>query len=97
MSPRGILPFGNWRRERWLCCFWGLGLGIVSLHTLQQELTLNLVKLLNVKEMPIMRIWYIVHQKQKVVTPAMQVFMNFVSERTESIWIEKYPGLGSYL
>jgi len=75
----------------------GLGLGIVSLHTLQQELSLKLVELLNVKEMPIMRVWYIVHQKQKIVTPAMQVFMDFVSEKTENIWIEKYPDLASHL
>ena len=75
----------------------GLGLGIVSLHTLQQELALNLVELLNVKEMPIMRIWYMVHQKQKIVTPAMQVFMDFVSEKTENIWVEKYPSLDTYL
>jgi len=75
----------------------GLGLGIVSLHTLQQELALNLVELLNVKEMPIMRIWYMVHQKQKIVTPAMQVFMDFVCEKTENIWVEKYPSLDTYL
>ena len=75
----------------------GLGLGIVSLHTLQQELALNLVEILNVKEMPNMRIWYIVHQKQKIVTPAMQVFMDFVSEKTESLWVKKYPSLDTYL
>ena len=75
----------------------GLGFGIVSLHTLQQELALNKIKVLEVKEMPIMRVWYIVHQKQKVITPAMKVFMDFVLENSQSIWVDKYPQLKAHL
>jgi len=75
----------------------GLGFGIVSLHTLQQELTLKQVEVLNVKEMPIMRVWYLVHQNQKVITPAMNIFSQFVIQKTQNIWIGKYPELNAHL
>lgn len=75
----------------------GLGFGIVSLHTLQQELALKQVKVLNVEEMPIMRVWYIVNQKKKILTPAMETFKRFVIDKTESIWLEKHPSLKSHL
>lgn len=71
----------------------GLGFGIVSLHTLQQELALKQVKVLPVKEMPIMRVWYIAHQKQKIMTPAMQIFESFVIDKTQQIWLQHYPEL----
>ncbi len=75
----------------------GLGFGIVSLHTLQQELALKQVEILQVKEMPIMRIWYVVHQQRKVITPAMAIFESFVVEKTKQIWVEKYPELAASL
>jgi len=75
----------------------GLGLGIISMHTLQQELALKQVHILNVEKMPILRIWYIVHHKQKVLTPAMNLFKQFVVEKTQDIWIEKYPELLEHL
>ena len=64
----------------------GLGLGGISLHTLQQELALKQVKILQVEKMPIMRIWYIVHHKQKILSPAMILFIKFVSQNTQQIW-----------
>ncbi|MCP4413151.1 MAG: LysR family transcriptional regulator [Gammaproteobacteria bacterium] len=75
----------------------GLGLGIVSLHTLQQELALKQVKVLNVIKFPIMRIWYMVHHKQKVLSPAMILFSEFVIDKTQEIWIKKYPELQEHL
>ncbi len=75
----------------------GLGLGIVSLHTLQQELALKQVKVLNVNKFPIMRIWYMVHHKQKVLSPAMILFRQFVIDKAQEIWIKKYPQLLEHL
>ncbi len=71
----------------------GLGLGIVSLHTLQQELALKQVKVLHIEKMPIMRIWYIVHHQQKQLSPAMIRFKEFVIQNTQRIWRDKYPQL----
>jgi len=75
----------------------GLGFGIVSLHTLQQELALKRLKVLSVEQMPIMRIWYLVHQKQKIVSPAMTLFMKFVLNNTQQIWGKAYPELLAHL
>ena len=75
----------------------GLGLGIISLHTLQQELALKQVKILQVEKMPIMRTWYIVHHKKKILSPAMILFIKFVSQNTQQIWSTKYPELLYYL
>ena len=75
----------------------GLGLGIISLHTLQQELALKKVKLLQVEKMPITRFWYLVHHKQKILSPAMVLFINFVTQNTQPIWCAKYPELLHFL
>ncbi len=75
----------------------GLGLGIISIHTLQQELALKQVNILPVEKMPIIRIWYIVHHKQKILSPAMSLFIDFVIQNAQSIWCAKYPELQYFL
>lgn len=56
----------------------GLGLGIVSLHTLEQELALNRLIILDVESFPILRHWYIVHRKGKRLSPVADAFKEFV-------------------
>jgi len=56
----------------------GLGLGIVSLHTLEFELTLNRIAILSVEGFPIMKEWYLVHRSGKRMSPIAQAFKEFV-------------------
>jgi DNA-binding transcriptional LysR family regulator len=56
----------------------GLGLGILSLQTLEMELALKRLAVLNVAGFPIMRHWYIVHRADKRLSPAAQAFKAFV-------------------
>jgi DNA-binding transcriptional LysR family regulator len=56
----------------------GLGLGILSLQTLEMELALKRLAVLNVDGFPIMRHWYIVHRADKRLSPAAQAFKEFV-------------------
>ena len=56
----------------------GLGLGIVSIHTLELELETKRLKLLDVESFPILRHWYIVHRKGKRLSPVAQAFKAFV-------------------
>ncbi|MEO1767756.1 LysR family transcriptional regulator [Thiobacter aerophilum] len=63
----------------------GLGLGIVSLHTLEFELLLNRVAILNVEGFPIMKEWYLVHRAGKRMSPIAQAFHDFVLEEAERI------------
>jgi len=56
----------------------GLGLGILSLQTLELELALKRLVVLDVEGFPIMRHWYIVHRIDKRLSPATQAFKEFV-------------------
>lgn len=56
----------------------GLGLGILSLQTLEMELALKRLAVLDVEAFPIMRHWYVVHRAEKRLSPAAQAFRDFV-------------------
>jgi DNA-binding transcriptional LysR family regulator len=56
----------------------GLGLGILSLQTLELELALKRLVVLSVEGFPIMRHWYVVHRIDKRLSPAAQAFKAFV-------------------
>ena len=60
----------------------GLGLGILSLQTLEMELALKRLAVLKVVGFPILRHWYIVHRADKRLSPAAQAFKAFVLEPT---------------
>ena len=56
----------------------GLGLGIVSRHTVELELeTGNLVEL-NVRHFPLKRYWYLVRRSDKQLSPVAQRFASYV-------------------
>jgi DNA-binding transcriptional LysR family regulator len=56
----------------------GLGLGIVSIHTMELELETKRLQVLDVEDFPIRRYWYIVQRKGKRLSPAAQAFKTFV-------------------
>ncbi len=56
----------------------GMGLGIVSRHTIELELETKRLVILDVEEFPIMRHWYLVHRKEKRLSPVTQAFKDFV-------------------
>jgi DNA-binding transcriptional LysR family regulator len=56
----------------------GLGLGIVSIHTLALELEVKRLSVLAVESFPIMRHWYIVHRADKRLSPIAQAFKDFI-------------------
>ncbi len=59
----------------------GLGLGIVSIHTLELELETQRLKMLDVVGFPISRQWYILQRKGKRLSPVAQEFKTFVIEK----------------
>ncbi|MBI3563551.1 MAG: LysR family transcriptional regulator [Gammaproteobacteria bacterium] len=59
----------------------GLGLGIVSLHTLALELEVRRLVVLKVTEFPILRHWYVVHRRGKRLSPVAEAFRQFVLDR----------------
>ncbi len=63
----------------------GLGLGIVSLHTLEFELTLKKLAILSVEGFPIMKEWYLVTRNGKRLSPIAMAFHDFVLNEAHRI------------
>lgn len=63
----------------------GLGLGILSLHTIGLELETKRLKVLDVKGFPIMRHWYVVHRKDKRLSTVAQAFKAFLLTEAKEI------------
>jgi len=61
----------------------GLGLGIVSIHTLELELETGRLVILDVEDFPVMRHWHIVQRAGKRLSPVAQAFKQFVLEEAE--------------
>ncbi len=70
----------------------GLGLGIVSVHTVRLELETGKLRILDVQSFPILRHWYIVHRKGKRLSAVAEEFKNYVST-----YAEKYAALPKIL
>jgi DNA-binding transcriptional LysR family regulator len=63
----------------------GLGLGIVSIHTLELELEAGRLITLDVEDFPILRHWYVVHRKGKRLSPVAEAFKEFVLTEAPSL------------
>jgi DNA-binding transcriptional LysR family regulator len=63
----------------------GLGLGLVSLHTLAMELALGRLVVLDVVKFPIMRNWYIVYREGKRLSIVAQSFREFVLQEAAQL------------
>ena len=68
----------------------GLGLGIVSIHTLDLELQAGALVVLNVEGFPILRHWHLVHVKGKRLPPIAQAFQAFLTGE-EGRYLLKHP------
>ena len=63
----------------------GLGLGLLSRATIEQELTLKRLVVLDVAEFPIMRHWYLVHRRGKRLSAAAEAFRQFMLKETRGL------------
>lgn len=59
----------------------GMGIGFLSQHTVELELQTGRLVMLDVVEMPVMRKWYIVHGKDKRLSPVARAFREFLLTR----------------
>jgi len=58
----------------------GLGLGVVSLHTVQAELASGQLRVLDVQGFPLKRQWYLVRREGKRLSPTANAFTELVLE-----------------
>lgn len=63
----------------------GLGLGVVSIHTLKLELETRRLALLDVQDFPILRHWYVVYRRGKRLSSVAQAFRGFLLEEAKEI------------
>ncbi|MDX1253144.1 MAG: LysR family transcriptional regulator [Gammaproteobacteria bacterium] len=63
----------------------GLGLGIVSRHTIDLEVEVKRLAILDVASFPIIRHWYLVHQRDKRLSPIAQAFKDFILDEAKSL------------
>lgn len=61
-----------------LCVAAGLGLGVVSIHTVKEELNNGSLVKLDVENFPIIKNWYIVNRKSYHLPAVAKVFRDFV-------------------
>ena len=62
----------------------GLGLGLLSRATIDQELALKRLVVLDIRDLPIIRHWYVVHRRGKRLSAAVQAFKIFILEETHT-------------
>ena len=63
----------------------GLGLGLLSRYTLDMELSLKRLVILDVEEFPIMRHWYVVHRQGKRLSMVAQAFKDFLLNESKQV------------
>jgi LysR family transcriptional regulator, low CO2-responsive transcriptional regulator len=63
----------------------GLGLSVVSLHTIELELETGRLKVLDVEGFPLERQWHLVYRKGKRLSPAARAFRDFVVSEATAI------------
>ncbi len=71
----------------------GLGLGVVSLQTIELELETERLAVLPVESFPIIRHWFIVHRRDKRLSAASQAFRDLLLSQAASLPLAKLTPL----
>jgi DNA-binding transcriptional LysR family regulator len=63
----------------------GMGLGFISKHTVMLELATGRLVTLNVAGLPVVRDWYVIHLRDKKLSPIAAAFRSFLLEQGTAI------------
>jgi DNA-binding transcriptional LysR family regulator len=63
----------------------GMGLGVVSMHTIELEVETGRLVILDIEGFPIRRHWYMVYRKNKRLSPPAKAFHDFVMSEAQHI------------
>jgi DNA-binding transcriptional LysR family regulator len=69
----------------------GMGIALLSLHTIGLELDHGLIATPNVAGLPVMRRWHVVNNLSKTLSPAAEAFRYFVLESGEAFLATQFP------
>jgi LysR family transcriptional regulator, low CO2-responsive transcriptional regulator len=70
----------------------GMGLAFISVHTIGLECQTGNLAILDIKGLPIMRTWYVLHLKETVPSQAMTLFMKFMQDEAPDLLEGMFPG-----
>ncbi len=63
----------------------GLGLAVLSHHSIKLDTSSGVLAVLNVQHFPIQRYWYIVHPRTKQLSVVARTFLDFLHEQAQAI------------
>jgi LysR family transcriptional regulator, low CO2-responsive transcriptional regulator len=69
----------------------GMGVALLSLHTLGLELDHHLIATPDTEGLPVMRRWHVVNNLAKTLSPPAEAFRYFILERGEAFLAEHFP------
>ena len=69
----------------------GMGVSLLSLHTVGLELDHNLIAAPETEGLPVMRRWHVVNNLAKTLSPAAEAFRYFILERGEAFLAKHFP------
>jgi len=69
----------------------GMGVALLSLHTVGLELEYGLIATPNVEGLPVMRRWHVVNNLAKTLSPAAEAFRYFVLDSGEAFLARQFP------
>jgi DNA-binding transcriptional LysR family regulator len=72
----------------------GMGISFISLHTVSLELATGKLVTLNVSGLPLIRDWYVIHLRDKKLSPIATAFRNFLLDQGAGI-IRRTVGIQS--
>jgi len=70
----------------------GMGIALLSLHTIGLELNHHLIAAPETEGLPVMRRWHVVNNLAKTLSPAAEAFRYFMLERGEAFLASHFPG-----
>lgn len=68
----------------------GLGIAVLSLHSVQLERDVNKLTVLDVEGFPLKRRWYAVHLKGRKLSLVARTFLDFILKESETVLGEEY-------
>ncbi len=85
ITPRSSMEIGSNETHK-QAVIAGMGISLLSLHSIGLELRGGLLHVLDVEGTPLMRSWFVVQQSARQLAPAAEAFRYFILERGET-WL----------
>ena len=80
LNPRIVMELGSSSAIK-QAVIAGFGLSVLSKMSLEQELKLNKLVILDIKGFPVRHHWYVVHLKKKILSPVANNFLQLLRDK----------------